>query len=395
MSFGEFSACAAINIARFILFTPMRVTLKQLVLGSVGFALCSAAWAETWPPLRPPDPLPLEWVAKQVFVRFPEVHAKHRAYLAALERVPRGGDSDLRVQIGRHDAERLRLQAIEHHLMLQWQATHAFYDYALAVEHISLLENYKRLVDAYVPAVSGRMTRNATARRDLALEAARLHANLLKLKQDRSEATLRLNTLMEHRLDALLPPPKLGATGPLPADRDDLIGRALKNGIPMRMAEVDTKRSGAVMELAGSKRAPEPAIVGLTLFDRDAKAATHEVARAQDQRRATGAKAVASVIAIHGAARAKHDMLTLYEQDILPRAEQLLRTALAEYQGNRGDIFELLDAYRARYDIEVEALQIRIDYEKTLADLTRETGALPPYMERKMSLKPLNVGEDK
>lgn len=373
----------------------MLVKLKQLVLGSVGFALCSGAWAETWPPLRPPDPLPLEWVAKQVFVRFPEVHAKHRAYLAALERVPKGGDSDLRVQIARQDAELVRLQAIEHHLMLQWQATHAFYDYALAEGHIGLLENYKRLVDAYVPAVSGRMAQGATPRRDLALEAARLHAKLLKLQQDRSEATLRLNTLMEHRLDALLPKPKLGATGPLPADRDDLIGRALKNGIPMRMAQVDTQRSGAVMELAGSKRAPEPAIVGLTLFDRDAKAATHEVARAQDQRRATGAKVVASVIALHGAARAKHDMSTLYEQDILPRAEQLLRTALAEYQGNRGDIFELLDAYRARYDIEVEALQIRIDYEKALADLTRETGSLPPYMERKMSLKPLNVSEEK
>ena len=372
----------------------MLVQLKKLLLGVLGLALCSGAWAEAWPPLRPPDPLPLDWVAKQVFVRFPEVHAKHRAYLAALERVPKHAAGDLRTQVAQQDAELARLQAIEHHLMLQWQATQTFYDYALAEGHIALLEDYKRLVDAYVPAVNGRMSKSPAPRRDLALEAARLHANFLKLLQDRSEATLRLNTLMEHRLDALLPRPLLGATSLLPADRDDLIKQALKNGMPMRMAEVDVKRSDAVMELAGSKRMPEPAIVGLSLLDRSLNAATHEAARAQDQRRATGNKAVASVIALHSGARAKQEMLTLYEQDILPRAGQLLRTALAEYQGNRGDIFELLDAYRTRYTTEVEALQVRIDYEKTLADLTRETGALPPYMEKKMSLKPLNVGGD-
>ena len=370
----------------------MLVQLKKLALGGLGLALCGGAGAETWPPLRPPDPLPLEWVAKQVFVRFPEVHAKHRAYLAALERAPARPDGDLRAQIAQADAELLRLQAIEHHLMLQWQATHAFYDYVLAAGNIALLENYKRLVDAYVPAVSGRMSPRPTVRRDLALDSARLHVHLLKLRQDRLEATLKINTLMEHRLDALLPQPLLGKISPLPADLDDLIKQALKNSIPMRMAGVDAKRSGAVMELAVSKGIPEPAIVGLSLLDRNANAATHEAARAQDQQRATGAKAVASVIAIHGGARAKYEMLTLHEQDILPRAEQLLQTALAAYQGDHGDIFELLDAYRARYTTEVEALQLRVDYEKTLADLARETGALPPYMEKKMSLKPQNIG---
>lgn len=374
-------------------FSLCRRNIGKLIVGSVGVALQTIACAETWPPLKPPDPLPLDWVVKQVLTRHPEVHAKHRAYLAALERVPRGRDSDLRVQIGRHDAELTRVQAIEHHLMLQWQATHAFYDYALADGGVELLENYKRLVDAYVPAVGGRMSKSPAARRDLALETARLHANLLKLRQDRAEAVLKLNTLMEHRLDAPLPPPKLGAISLLPADRDDLIKQALKNGIPTRVVGIDVERSGAVMEIARTGQLSEPAVAGLSFLDSNPKAATHEAARAQDQRRAIGAKTVANVITIHGTARAKHEVVALYEQDVLPRAEQLLRTALAEYQGNRGDIFELLDAYRARYSVETEALQLRIDYEKTLADLMRETGALPPYMEKKMSLKPLNVGE--
>lgn len=360
----------------------------------MGLSYCLAIHAETWPPLKPPSPLPLDWVAKQVFVRFPEVHAKHRSYLAGLERIPKRPEGELHAQIAQADAEFLRLQMIEHHLMLQWQATHAFYNYALAEGNIALLENYKRLVDAYVPAVSGRMSKSPAVRRDLAIDAARLHAHLLKLQQDRLESTLKLNMLMEHRLDALLPPVKLGAASLLPADRDDLIKQALKNGILMRQALVDLKRSGAIMELARREPLTDTAIVGLNLIDRSLKAATHEAARAQDQSRAAGAKAVASVIAIHSAARAKHEMLTLYEQDVLPRAQQLLRTALAEYQGNRSDIFELLDAYRTLYTTEVEVLQLRVDYEKILADLTREIGFLPPYMEKKMLLKPLNVGSE-
>lgn len=332
--------------------------------------------AETWPPLKPPDPLPIEWVVKQVFTRFPETHAKHRAYLAALERIPRGAETELRVQIGRGDAELVRLQALEHHLMLQWQASQAFYDYALAEKSIVLLENHKRLVDAYLPAFKSRMGRRPGAR-DLAIEATRLHIDLLRFQQQRLDASLKLNMLMEHRLEASLPPAKLTGIGSLPADRDALINRTLANGPAMRMAQVEVKRSGAHMELLKTP------------------AATHEAARAQDQQRATGARTVANVIALYAQARTKRDMLTLHTQEILPRIVQQQTAALAEYQGGRLDIFELLDAYRAQYLAEVEALQLRTDYEKLLADLTREAGTLPAYMEQKMSLKPLNVGKDK
>jgi len=334
------------------------------------------ACAETWPPLNPPKPLPLEWVIKQVFTRFPETHAKHRAYLAALERVPQGAETDLRVQIARHDAELVRLQALEHHLMLQWQASHAFYDFALAERSLVLLENHKRLVDAYLPALKGRMDRRPGAR-DLGLDATRLHIEFLQLEQQRLDATLKLNMLMEHRLEAPLPTAKLGEISPLPADRDSLINQALEKGIAMRTANTDVKRSGAAME-----RAQTPA-------------ATHDAARTQDQRRATGARTVVNVITLYTQARSKREMWALHEREILPRVRQQQTTTLAEYQGGRVEIIELLDAYRAQYLAEIEALQLRTDYEKGLADLTREMGTLPAYMEQKMSLKPLNVGKDR
>lgn len=353
----------------------MKSTIQ--ILGLIAFlTVTTLVCAETWPPLKPPDPLPIEWVVKQVFTRFPETHAKHRAYLAALERVPRGADDDLRVQIARDDAELVRLQALEHHLMLQWQASHAFYDYALAEKSLVLLENHKRLVDAYLPAFKSRMGRRPGTR-DLAIEAARLHLDQLRLQQQRLDATLKINMLMEHRLEASLPPAKLGEIGVLPADRDALINRTLANGPAMRMAQVEVKRSGANMALLKTP------------------AATHEAARAQDQQRATGARTVTNVLALYAQARTKRDMLTLHMQEIVPRVAQQQTAALAEYQGGRLDIIELLDAYRAQYQAEIETLQLRTDYEKLLADLTREAGNLPAYMEQKMSLKPLNVGKDR
>ncbi len=366
---------------------------RKLVAGVVCLLAHATVPAESWPPLNPPDPMPVDWVVKQVLTRFPEVHARHRGYLAALERIPLASGDKLRTRIAEYDAELSRLRAVEHHLMLQWRATHAFYDYVLATRAFALAEDHRRLVDAYATATMSRENRGPGAvPRDLALEAARLHADSLKLAHDRLDVSTRLNALMDHRLSARLPAPKLGETSPLPADRDVLIKLALKNGIPMRIADIEVKRSGIAMELARSKRLSDDSFVGLAHLDRSMPATTNEAARAQDQRRATGVETVRDVIILLDFARSRRDQLTIYEQTIRPRVEQMVRTALASYQAGRTDIYDVLDAYQRRYAVELEELRIRVEYEKSLADLARATGALPAYAVKKMSSPPLNVG---
>ena len=346
----------------------------------------ATALAETWPPLRPPDPMPVEWVVKQMFIRYPEVHAKHRAWLAALERVPEKTKDDPRAQLLEHDADLARLHAIEHHLDLESQARQVFYDYLLAGESIALIENQKRMWEQYQVAMRARLPKGAAPPpRDLALEAARLHIRLLKFYQDRDSASARLTALLDRSLQGPpFPPAKLGELTPLPPDRKALLIKAVDQSERMQRARTQIKRAAAVMELAQKKGAPG-----------DLAAATHEVARRQDEIRALSLETIRAVTTQHDLARSRQDAMQLYDQEILPRVEQSRTAALAAYQSGTDDITRVLDAHAAQIDAELERLQARVDYEKALAELTRAVGVLAPELEKKMARKPLNVGGKK
>lgn len=430
--------------------------------GSFLFALLAvaAAHAETWPPLKPPNPLALDWVVKQVLTRNPEVHAKHRAYLAALERAPQAqaledptlgvidnwstrrldgsgaadagkmiefaqkfpfpGKRALRGKVADGDAEMVFIETNEHHLSLQWQAQQAFYDFLLADRRIALTENRRRLWEAYTPAVKAQSHRTNVTLRDLAAESARIQTELLRLNRDRYSATIRLNTLLSRAWEAPLTKPALGEPSQFPGNREELVKQALNASVRMRTVKAQIRRAEAAMALAKKNTAPDFTVFGryavagddsvddsvrlgvsvnLPLWAKQKQShavaeATHELARWREQQRAEANTLVSEVTLLHDAARTHRDSLRYYEQDILPRTSQLQNAAMATYQSGRSDVAQLLDAYKAQYDVEMEILALRIDYEKALVDLNRTIGVIPEFMAKTMSANPLNTPRD-
>lgn len=420
-----------------------------------------AVHAETWPPLKPPDPLALDWVIKQVLTRYPEVHAKHRAYLSALERAPQAGALDdptvgvmidrwstrrldgagagdaekmielaqkfpapgkraLRAEVAERDADMVYIEANEHHLELQWQAQQAFYDYLLADQRLALAENQRRLLVAYTPAVKARSHRSLTMPRDLAAESARFATDVLRFNRDRHNAIVRLNTLLSRGWEAPLTKPALTEPTDMPGDREELVRRALKGSIAMRSVAARIARANAAMKLAKKDASPDFTVFGrYTASDTDADddsvrlgvslnlplwakrkqdhavaEATHELGQWQEQRRAEGNAIVRDITLLYETARSQRDALRYYEQDIIPRTAQLLNTATATYQAGRSELIALLDAYKAKYDVDMEALALRVDYEKSLTELNRKMGVLPEFMAKTMSANPLNTPRD-
>lgn len=418
------------------------------------------ARAEGSPP-GPPEPLNSDWVVKQVLTRFPEVHAKRRAFLSALERVPAAGALDdpsvgvmvdnwptrrlngtgadeaekmielsqklpfpgkrgARAELAQREAEIVYVQEMEHHLELQWRAQQAFQDYVLADQRLALLENQRRLLEAYVPAVRARSHRNVATPRDLAIDTARLDTEILKVTQERIAASLQLNSLMDRNWQAPLTKSALLEPTQLPANREELAAQALQKSAPMRMAQAELARATQALDVAKRDKAPDFTVFGrysiagsdaiddsfrlgvsmnLPLWsarkqDRLLAAATHDLGRTQEQRRADANGVVREVTTLYEAARTKRDMLRYYRQDIIPRVEQLLRVTTATYQSGRADILQFLDAHQVKLTAELEALQLHIEYEKLLADLTRATGSLPPYITKMVSDKPLNTSRD-
>lgn len=353
--------------------------LSGLVIAAV---LSPPIHAASWPPLKPPDPLKVDWVLKQTLIRYPEVHAHHRRYLAALERAVAAERSGRATAVNRQDAELARLHAVEHHLDLEWQARNAYYDYWLAARAVEVITERKRLWDAYIPAGKARMHRGADEARDFALESARLYTLLLAQEQERAQAALRLNVLLDRSLDETLTLPDPGPRSVLPPDRQALVEQALKDGIGMRLAHAEVERANALVE----------ALRAGTRNDETLEAALHELAGVQDRRRAVGAQVVRDVMAAHDRARARAEAMTLYERDVMPRLDQVVKMTMAGYQAGRVEIARLLDAHDARFNAELETVKLRADYEKALTDLARVLGRLSPEQERKLARRPLNIG---
>ena len=356
--------------------------LQLFLFGVSSFVVCAHAPAESWPPLTPPKPMPVEWVVKYVMVRYPEVHANHRRYLAALERAVAPQDYPWQTKALEHEAEIVRLHAIDHHLKLERDARHAFLDYWYADQAYVLATEQRRMWDAYIPAGKARGHTALDDVHDFSFEATRLHLNQLKFEQARFVTGRKLNALLDRRHDAMLSPPALKGPTTLSHDRDALVKEALTAAPAMRQAHAEIARAEALVEGARAKPSRE----------RNLAAALHELGSWQEQRRAVGTEVIREVLSLHEVARNRHDALLLYEQTLMPRADQQIKRLLAGYQVGRVELPRLLEAYEKRFDLDLERLSVRVEYEKALADLNRMRGRLPPEIERKMSAKPLNIG---
>lgn len=381
--------------------------MQSLVVATLALATCASTHAESWPPLRAPDPLTVEWVIKQTLTRFPEVHARHRAYLAALARVeavplqiespavgvaalPRLSDDanssyrKLKHTLAEREADIVFADALEHHMQLQWQAHNAFWDYALAQEAVRILENQKRLTDAYLPATQARIHSGANDMVDLGLESAHITVELLRLGQDKLNASWRMNTLMDRNWEAVLTPVKLGEPSPLPANREAMVGSALKHSPSVRKSRALV--ASAVAKL-GLSKANDRAFLPLA-------AVTHELAGAEDQHRAVNTMIVRDVTMAYENARVKLDITKHHNHTIVPRVRQLATAGTAAYRNRQITITELIKRYREQANAEMDALSARIDYEKSLADLAQFIGVLPDYAIRTMSERPLNTSRE-
>lgn len=386
--------------------TSISYALQSFLVAALSFATVFLAHAESWPPLRAPDPLTVEWVIKQTLTRFPEVHARHRAYLAALARVeavplqieaPAGGaalpeisqDANARFRQFKHtlaerEADIVFADALEHHMQLQWQAHTAFWDYALAQETVRILENHKRLTDAYLPATQARIHSGANEMADLGLESARISVELLRLGQDKLNASWRMNTLMDRNWEAVLTPVKLGEPTALPANREGMVGSALKHSPSARKSRAQVAGTVARQGLA---KANDKAFLPLA-------AVTHELAGTEDQHRAVNTMIVRDVTVAYENARVKLDITKHHNNTIVPRVRQLATAGTAAYRNRQISITELIKRYREQADAEINALSARIDYEKSLADLAQFIGVLPDYAIRTMSERPLNTSRE-
>lgn len=382
----------------------------------------------------PPDPLTLDWTVREVLRVYPEVGAKHRALDAAQARVaPAGALADpsvgvmwdrarsgadretmfelsqplpfpgkrrLRTDVARQDAAAAEVELFAHHLEVQAQAQKAYLGYWAAAERTRILQDQRRLFAAYAPAVRARGVRNLAAPRDLAIDVARLDADIARAQQQYAAARMQLNVLLARPVAAPLPPAGAPEAIAVPA-LDALLAHA-DTALASREARTRLARAEAQWRLARRERAPDFTVFGrytaaengvddrvrlglsmnLPLWAArkqaaEVTAAGAERARWQEQQRATAQAVLRDIQIRFDALQAERTALEVIERDVLPRTAQLVQIATGAYQSGRADVLQFLEAREREYAARLDALERRIAVTEARIALEQTAGLLP------------------
>jgi cobalt-zinc-cadmium efflux system outer membrane protein len=81
-----------------------------------------------------------------------------------------------------------------------------------------------------------------------------------------------------------------------------------------------------------------------------------------------------SVHELHYRLRTARRLVRLYEDDVLPRAEKVLRASEADYEAGRAEFLGVIDAQRSLLSFRLAHVRAKVEYRQRLAELERVVG---------------------
>jgi len=294
---------------------------------------------------------------------------------------------------GRRALEEARAAGLrfeEAKFLLQGKVLSTYYDLALLGETIRIQEENVELLRAIARQSGVRVQTGAATQQDLLKSQTELDLAENELASLRSQAAplaARMNALIGRPATAPLPlPPSLPTPRPLPLADDQLIELGSERSPELGALARDVAGRKEALELAKQAYIPDfglsASITGsvsqtlggmLVLPTRleairagieQARANIHaaEAARAQYQR-----DLAASFVLNLYVLRNDERQTALFEEVIIPRAQQTIKVAQSSYAAGRLTYADLLDAQRTLLNARLVAAQLRMEREKALA----------------------------
>ena len=229
------------------------------------------------------------------------------------------------------------------------------------------------------------------------LELADLEARSAELARQQTIAVARINTLLHRPAECPLPPPaNLNLPGELPP-LDQLRDLALSRRPDLAAQTARIRADQAALDLAAKDYYPDVEIVGeydafmpeemrpqlgmnlnVPLWQQKRSAAWREAMAKLEQDRAQYAaladQARFEVQSAYAELLETRQVLNLYNEKIIPTADQYLQSARANYSANKTDFLRLSDAQRQLYNQWDKFYQSQTDYHRRLAELQRVVG---------------------
>lgn len=282
------------------------------------------------------------------------------------------------------------------------EAEKAFQDYILYTrterlysESLELLRSFARTAEIRYAAVQGSRSDALKAQ----LELSRAQRSLITAGQQKATAAARLNALRNLPPGTPVPAPEEPEFKPVTVDYAGLESAALANNPYLKALRARVKASAGRLSLAKAGYAPDFMLswrkrdsdnaamdgtydmaLGLTVplwFGRNRAEVgesryAHSMAQAEydSARNALLLELRTGAVDIDCCAK----LVQLYEDTMLPQAEQALKAALAGYEAGQSSFLELIDAGRGLLDTQREYYEYQADYAAQLAAIKAITG---------------------
>ena len=321
--------------------------------------------------------------------------------LSLSQRLPWPGKRDLRGDVARAESDaafvgieqaRLKLTETAKAAYADWYFVHA----AIRINGINktLLQEFQNIAEIKYSA--GRASRQDALRAEV--ERVLLEHRDIVLERQRRDVLANINTLLQRLPDLPLPlPASLPETIPLPTV-ERLRALALEHHPELRALVARTQASRHRERLAERNDYPDITLnAGYnTLWNQSEKRLTVGASiniPLQGKRRAAKDEARAMTLRLESQQRAKvsqlmgdlqqavekvresEHVLSLYQNRLLPLAEENLQAAQSDYEAGSGNFLDLIGAEKNLMQTRLQREQARADYHRRLATLEQLVGS--------------------
>jgi outer membrane protein TolC len=300
-------------------------------------------------------------------------------------------------------AEQRRFEARK--LQLFFEVKEAFYEYVylaaatrIARENLALMQHFEEVARTkYITA--------AAAHPDIIraqIEVARLQNDLITFERQRSPVVARLNAVLNRPAEAPLPWPREESAQPAAVDRQALIAALKERNPDLQAMSFDIERLRREVDLAkrsfypdiglgvewmrmnmGDMPDEDDVMVGLELnlpiWRRSYRAgelqARAMARRAQYERKDLENNLVARTERVLYEFENSGRQVRLYEQELVPKAQELIGASEAAYMAGTTDFLRLIDAQQTLLQFQLARERSRADQQQKRAELEMLVGA--------------------
>ena len=336
------------------------------------------------------------------------------ASIAATQAVPWFGKRDTRAGVAAAETEMARRELSATELEVVEQVKRAYYELYFVQKAIRITENDKKLLVDLAKLADVRYRVGAVSQQDVLraqVETSNLDAELIRLRQQRESSQARLAQLLH-----LAPDTALRAVNQLPAeqaprDLDHLYSQALAVRPELQAQLAAIQRDRRSVDLARLSYFPDFAftvgwtgmttdgalapsadgvpdvgigmMVNVPLYRqrldagvREAEAKTVASARKYDSLRDQTVQEVRDLFA---QATSQYELIKLFHDDIIPKADLTLHVSTNAYEVGKVDFLQLIENWRQVLRFEIMDQRLESQLYQTLASLERVVGGqLPP-----------------